>query len=167
MKMRFTCMFMILMLCGCDYYLINPHVHQVGHISKKWFSEDNFKPCFEEKVFPYYRSLRSPARFRPGKDSLKRYFKANYDNRGIINESGYITIRFLINCKGEIGRFEILEVGLDYSKKTFNKIIKNHLLTLTKSLKGWQPIEFSESFFDSFFHLTFKIENGTLVEILP
>lgn len=166
MMMRLLSVLSIFVLYGCDYYLINPHTHQVGYIPQKWFDSEDFEPCFPEKIFPYNIG-RNSARFRPGKDSLRRYFATNYDHKGIINESGYITIRFMINCNGVTGRFEILEVGLDYREKSFNKVLSNHLMELTASLKDWHPLELGEPAYDSFIHITYKIDNGDLVEILP
>ncbi len=161
------CVLLMWSLTSCDYYLINPHHHQVGHISAGSFlDKSDFKACFEEKMFPSYYG-RNPSKFSHGKDSLRNYFHQYYDHQGYTNESGYITIRFVINCKGESGRHQLLQVGLDYQEKEFNKLLTDKLLELTVNLKDWDALSFSDSTYDSFTHLTFKIENGELVEILP
>lgn len=161
------CLLVMWSLSSCDYYLINPHKHQVGHISESaFFDKSGFKACFEERMFPYYYG-RNPSKFSHGKDSLKIYFHQYYDHFGYTNESGYITIQFIINCEGETGRHQVLQVGLDYQEKEFNHQLTDKLLQLTKNLKDWDPISFSDTTYDSFIHLTFKIENGELVEILP
>lgn len=159
----------VIILSSCDYYLVNPHQHQVGEPQKPFGGDKDFQICYEEKILPHYYGFRrhNGYIFKPGKDSLRSHFRENYNNQGIINESGYITLRFIINCKGETGRFILEELGFDYKKKKFNPELTEHLLTLTKSLKDWTAFSTGDVTFDSFTHLTFKIENGELLEILP
>src|SRR5262245_11881817 len=52
-------------------------------------------------------------------------------------QTGYVTIRFIINCKGETGRFRIYELDNNYQPFHFNPKITDQLLLLTKQLKGW------------------------------
>jgi len=150
-------------MISCDYYVINSHKEHVGANLPK---DDSFKACFEEKIFPYYYG-RDNAQFTAGKDSLRTFFKNKYSSGGFENESGYITVRFIINCKGKAGRYEVLKTGTDFRAKDFDPYLEDHLLRLVKELKDWQAIAFHGDNYDSFFHLTFKIQNGQLVEILP
>ena len=152
---------------ACDYYVINAHENHVGVIGEKeGISNDDFSVCFEEKIFPYYYG-NNVAKYKSGKDSLRLYFDQNFDNKDYTGQSGYITIRFIINCKGETGRFEILQTGTDFKTKEFEPILVDQLFNLVQNLERWQAIKFQGDSFDSFFHLTFKIENGQIVEILP
>lgn len=154
------------LLSSCDFYMVNPHRQHVSYLSEKGtISPPEFKPCFEEFTFPNFYS-RQPAEFAPGRDSLRTYFYEAFDNGGIINDSGYVTIRFMINCRAETGRFEVLPIGLDYKEKQFNKKIIDQLLTLTMNLKDWSPYGRDYTSFDSSTHVTFKIVNGELVDIL-
>ena len=163
-----------MVLSACDYYIVNPHHHQVGHIEHGGWGED-FSPCFEEHLFPhnYSRQFRSfyytpeSAGHVMGKDSLRNYYLQRYDDLGYINESGYVTIRFIISCMGEAGAHEVHELSMDFDEKKFSPALTDQLLTLTKEITQWRPITFGDSRFDSFFHLTFKLKNGQLVEILP
>jgi len=154
-------------ISGCDYYMVNNYEDRIGYIDPgSAISDPEFQVCFEEVLFPYYYN-RKPIAYIHGRDSLTNYFHASYDNQGITNESGYLTLRFVINCKGEIGRFQILETGIDYSEKKFHPSLVEELLNLTKNLKEWTAFSRGDSTFDCFSHITFKIENGELVEILP
>lgn len=167
MKSYILLVFVCITLFSCDYYVINSHDTHVGVIQEKqrWDKED-FKVCFEEKIFPsYYGSPQT--NYSQGKDSLRNFYLNNFNNNGYTSESGYITIRFVINCEGKAGRYEVLETGLDFKEKKFKSHIPQHLNELTRRLRAWQPLEFSGTAYDSFFHLTFKIENGEIIEILP
>ena len=156
-----------MILQSCDYYIVNDYTDHVGVIQKSfWDKEDDFKVCFSEKIFPCYYG-RKPAAFEEGKDMLRKYFYDRYSNKGITNESGYIVVRFIINCKGKAGRFELLQTGFDFKKKKFSPLISEQLLELTKNLEAWKPLEFYGDRYDSFYHLSFKISNGNIKEILP
>lgn len=154
------------LITSCDYYVVNPYKHPIGHLSESNIGNPDFEPCYKEEIFAG-NYFRKPSGFSFGKDSLRRYFSSTYDNQGIVSESGYITFRFAINCEGEKGWYEIHELGLDFKEKKFNKITVDHLLKLIEDLDSWRPIEFNDNKFDSYMHLTFKIENGDLLEILP
>lgn len=152
---------------ACDYYIINAHENHVGVIEEKGStSPEDFTVCFKEKIFPYYYG-RDNAQYKPGKDSLRLFFNDRFDNKGYTDQSGYITVRFVINCHGEAGRFTILQTGTDFKSKEFEPILTNQLFELVKGLKEWEPLKFYGDTYDSFFHLTFKIENGEIAEILP
>ena len=152
---------------SCDYYIVEDYTDHIGVIDKsKALGDKDFKACFEEKIFPYYYG-RSRAAFYAGKDSVRSYFEENFLYKGIGTESGYITFRFIINCKGEAGRYEIREVGMDFKDKKFHPELVDRLFERVKTLKQWNPVEFYGDRYDSFYHLTFKIVNGEIDEILP
>jgi len=161
-------LFYIILVCtffSCDYYLINPHKNHVGVIEESYWNNNDFKLCYNEKVFPGYYG-RKNAGFAKSKDTLDNYFHTLFDNNGFTNSTGYITIRFIINCKGEAGRYEIKQVGPDFKETKFNTYLTDHLLNLVKNLDTWTAVEFQGYNYDSFYHITFKLENGELVEIL-
>ena len=166
---RACCWFLLWVTCliSCDYYFIEPHRNQVGHIeTSEILGDDSFALCFEEKQFPFYYG-RNPSGFRPGKDSLRNYFFQNFNNFGDTSKSGFITIRFVINCEGEAGRYVVHQVGPDFKRKEFNPKISEQLLELVQELDDWKPINFNDDIYDSFIFLSFKIENGEIVAILP
>ena len=154
-------------LSSCDYYLINNYKQRVGHIaSSEAIAAADLDVCFEEVLFPSHYN-RTIIQYIHGKDSLTTFFYKNYDNHGITNESGYITVKFVINCEGKTGRYQVLETGIDYSEKHFHEDLITELLELTQEMDEWTPFYRGDSRFDSFHHLTFKIQNGELDEILP
>jgi hypothetical protein len=55
----------------------------------------------------------------------------------------------------------------DYKEKVFNDPITNQLLKLTKELDGWIVGEHDRISYDYYQYLTFKIESGRLIEIMP
>jgi hypothetical protein len=83
------------------------------------------------------------------------------------SDSGYLNLRFIINCEGEVGRFVIHENNLDLEPNTFNKDLKNQLFKLTSEIKGWQPIVLYDDVRDSYMYVSYRIENGKITEIIP
>lgn len=157
----------LIMLGSCDYYRINPHRNHISHIPiGQAIESDSFKVCFKEKIFPPFYG-RQRATFSEGTKALKQHILDTYEDIGDRSESGYITIRFVVNCEGEAGRFIVHEVGPDYKKKKFNKRIVKQLLGSLQSLKEWKPLQFYDDRYDSYYFLSFKINNGELAEVLP
>ncbi len=160
-------LFALLSTSGCDYYIVKSHDNNVGHINSiNADKSGDFHICYEEKIFtPYWR--RSPARFSQGKKALKSFVLDHYDHNGYTHQSGYITIRFIVNCKGEPGMYIVQETGTDYRKKKFDGELGKTLLNITMGLKEWAPLTIFGDAYDSYVYLTYKIENGKIVEILP
>jgi hypothetical protein len=85
----------------------------------------------------------------------------------IDQNDGYVTIRFLVNCKAETGRFRLEQVNFDYQDKIFEGELVTQLLEKTKQLDGWLPGVREGLRCDYYKYLTFKIINNQIVDILP
>ena len=157
----------VILICSCDYYVVNSYKHDIGYLDPSKALDKGFKACYEENILEPYFSRNIPAGFEHGKDSLRSYFLKHYDHKGIVNESGYITFRFIINCEGEAGRFIRYGVGSDYEKKQFHPELTSQLYALLAELKDWRALQIGDVILDSHIYITFKIESGELVEILP
>ena len=87
--------------------------------------------------------------------------------------SGYLTIRFLVNCHGQTDRFRVFQVNSTYQPTQFSAVLVAELLRRTRALAGWQPGHYSGQgalhgqLLDSYYHLVFKISHGRIVDILP
>jgi len=139
----------------------------VGDISfDKDVDDPNFKVCNENRVFQYY-NFGKGIQYKGEKPVINQYFKdqANLPER--IGENGFLTIRFIVNCEGRTGRFRVQGMDADYKEKKFDKDLTDELLSLTKQLDGWIVATHDKEKFDYYQYLTFKIENGKLIEIMP
>ena len=127
----------------------------------------NFEVCDEGQVVQYYYDEIgiSNSRNRQEKHS---YFLKHYNYPFDSNQNGYIRIRFVVNCKEEIGRFSIQEMDRDYKEKRFPLEITQQLFDLTSQLNGWLPSKWKKNGqVDYYVHIGFKIKNGQIDEILP
>jgi len=130
----------------------------------KALRSEGFEVCDENYILQYYNPER--ATYSKGKNGLRNFILSNYKNKNY-TDSGYLNIRFVINCKGEAGRYVIHENDLNLEPKTFTKDLKNQLFELTTQLKKWNPNFTRDLERDSYMYISYRIENGNITEILP
>lgn len=105
--------------------------------------------------------------YNGGKPKLEEHFFEQYKTINT-DESGFITIRFTINCHGQIGDFELEQCDSEFKPVQFSKEIITQLFQLTNKLNDWKVGKNEEKEnVDSRFFVGFKIEQGRLVGILP
>ncbi len=140
------------------YYQMSHTVGEIGLVSK---IDGDFKVCNENKI-PNYYVLNTD--YEGGKKAIKNKLLGNLQNLKFEN-SGLITFRFIVNCKGDIGRFRTQSTNLKLQKIEIDseklKIIENALV----NLKKWNPAKNNFDSFDSYYVLNFKIRNNRIVDI--
>lgn len=119
----------------------------------------------EEKVFQYF-NFGAGLQFKGEKKAIKQQFLDKFQPIKT-TQSGWIRIRFIVNCEGKTGRFRIISSDLNYKQMDFDKGIIEQLLVITKGLKDWSILSFEKDPLDYYQYLLFKIDNGKIVEILP
>ena len=142
----------------------------VGDIpfEKEW-DDDNFHICDETNIPQYYvrYSSDTPPGYKGEKRGLESVILNQYHYVPSEKENGYVTIRFIVNCEGKPGRFRMEEMDFDYKAKTFDKKITGQLLDIVKNLNDWIPRKRNDISLDFYQYLTFRIEKGQIVKILP
>lgn len=128
--------------------------------------DPGFKICDYEAVHQYY-NFGKGLQYKGEKIKINEHFQGKLKTKEQPGESGFLTIRFIVNCEGETGRYRVQGMDNDYRPKDFNDELTAQLLNLTKQLTGWIPGEYEARRFDYYQYLTFKIENGHLIEIMP
>lgn len=139
----------------------------IGDIKKNNSDNPNFELCNgENNIMQYFNNLQG-LEYYGGKTEILKEFNNNFVPSKKQNQNGIIRIRFIVNCKGEIGRFRIIEADVNYKEFKFDNEITNQLLKITKTLSGWIPKMYENKEMDYYQYLIFKIENGKIKEILP
>lgn len=146
--------------------------YRVGYIAKDEAINLNpeFQLCDESIVVDYYNVNGPddyPAGYIGGPKAIKRLLLKEHPNIDLKGESGMLTIRFIINCNGDIGRFEILENDLDFQPKKFDEEVKSLLFDFTAGLDNWRPNYLQGESRDCAMYLTYKMKDGVLTDILP
>lgn len=103
---------------------------------------------------------------------LNQLIRTHYQSISRPGQSGLVRIRFVVNCQGERGLFEVAGFGEDYCPKTFDSQITDQLVRICREhvpadLSTYATdLPYSEPL-DSAISLTFRLKDGQLTHILP
>ena len=140
-----------------------------GNVGDIQYNAETDRADFEVssmKIKQYYNFSKA-TQIKGEKIRIYKYFKVNYDTTIVSNDCGYITIRFIVNIKGETGWFRVQEMDENYRPKSFDHNIVDQILQLTIQLDGWKTGVLNGETYDYYQYLVFKIENGLIKEIMP
>lgn len=145
-------------------------IHRIGYIDfDKTLDKDRpFELCGNQKdIADYYNGQLNRARFKGGKKATWQYVQERLDSNLLQEASGYLTLRFVINCEGQAGRFTTDEADLDFQPKKFKPALVNHFYELLSSNKEWEACIIKGEARDAYTYISFKLKDGKLIEILP
>jgi len=131
--------------------------------------KSEFKICNEDLIKEYYirGSYDTPPSYKEEKRGIETEILSQYSYPKEPTQNGYVTIRFIVNCKGETGRFRMEEMDMDFKSIQFDSKITDQLLSIVKGLKKWIPRSSGERTYDFYQYLSFKIQNGQIEKIMP
>jgi len=157
-------------------------------ITYRW--QDGQMQEVEYKPTPAPEKMRATA-FQPCNPYLyinarwhRYYYKGTYYNGGIYTikkitnqlykpvnkagENGLIRARFIVNCQGQAGAFEFLELDEHYEPKSFDPAISKQIKEITKGLQDWiaGKNDGGEAV-DTYRILTYRLKDGQIVDIFP
>lgn len=165
---RVPIIILILLFLSCKTEKEQEYLRHVGDIEQNLLIDNNdFKLCNGDNNIIQYFNTSEGFQYKGEKIEVIKYFKENFNPSFNNNQNGFIRIRFIVNCKGETGRFRIIESDYEYKEFSFDENIKTQLITLTSKLNGWKILQRKNQYFDYYQYLIFKIENGSIKEILP
>ena len=141
---------------------------RIAYIDPKKAMDQNsdFKLCYkEEKIGDYYNDFRGE--LRGGKGTWWRILEDRLDTSLLKKESGFLTVRFIINCEGAVGRFIVEGADLDYNDKQFSQELIDHFYSIVSSQTDWQICKNRKEAIDVYAYITFKLKDGKIIELLP
>ena len=114
--------------------LANHQKKRTGYInpSKTLDQNSNFSLCGKELDITDYYNSDPDGGFFPDKRAFLSSFRQNVDTALFEDVSGYLTFRFVINCKGDTGRFTTEMASLDFEPADFPKNLVQNLLVFFK-----------------------------------
>lgn len=81
--------------------------------------------------------------------------------------TGTIRVRFVVNCEGKTGRFEVRAMDENYVALKTLPQEANQLLEITKNLGPWKAGRRFDRNVDSYYFIAYKMKNGKVVDLLP
>ncbi|MET0638099.1 MAG: hypothetical protein ABWZ25_18860 [Chitinophagaceae bacterium] len=140
--------------------------------SAAWSQEKNVNSPVEpipncDTAYSWYYSV--DGKYPMASESLLNQLSVTASNLKNVRGSGYITFRFIINCRGQITKdLEILQTDSTYKKFRFDQTLVDTLKAFVKSLDKWNIATFENGKpFAYRAFMTFKINDGKVVNIIP
>jgi hypothetical protein len=127
----------------------------------------SFELCKSDNLTIQYFNNSLGLEYKGEKNAIYQAYNKNYISENVPKENGLVRIRFIVNCKGETGRFRIISMDEQYRENKIDTSITNQLLRITKNLEGWKPKKLDGELVDYYQYLIFKIQEGTITQILP
>ncbi|WP_346320912.1 hypothetical protein [Chitinophaga sp. YIM B06452] len=124
-----------------------------------------FEVCNPRQVLEYY-NLKSY--YKSHKKQIVKFLLDNFHTQDeFLDQHGFLTVRFIINCNGQTGRFRLFGIDGNYQPIQFKPALSQQLLGLVKQLGGWQAPVYKEKAYDSYQYITFHIRNGKIISVSP
>lgn len=80
--------------------------------------------------------------------------------------SGFVTVRFIVNCQLETDRFRAQSTAFDFTEKDCPHALKDHLVQIVGELDQWMPAYTRYEGVDFVKYLNFKMEDGRITKVL-
>lgn len=141
-------------------YLTNKKIEEIAY--DKGIDETELVLCDDDRVGQYYMFSTD---YNGGKKAIKNKLLPIILNDQISfgKQSGNITIRFIVNCKGEIGLFRAKAIDENLATTSFEN--NKYLINLVKQLNDWIVENRNGKKYDSYYFINFKITNGLVTDI--
>ncbi|WNI38849.1 MULTISPECIES: hypothetical protein [unclassified Chryseobacterium] len=133
--------------------------NEVGDITK----DNNDNPSFKTKgkVYQYYQS---GAKYKGDRKEIKDILLSKKIESKTLNQ-GWIVTRFIVNSQGITDRFRFFCIDKNYNNIKLDSKEEKYILNIIRSLKNWQIGEIDNANVDSYYQITFKVENGKVTDI--
>jgi hypothetical protein len=171
MRIIFISFWALLILASCssekDWLIQEDFLslsHDLGHISYDALKDDvGFNVCDSTDIY----SGRNVMLYKGGNSKLVQDCMDEYKfDTSYKDYNGYIIIRFMMNCKGDVGRYRARSINLDFSPQKSPANLLQHALTIVKNRTDWsKSMMFSEEREYSKF-INFKFKNGKLEHVV-
>ena len=131
---------------------------KVGRIDKKEIIDQgtSFEPC-SSTIYEYYGSK---AGYKTERYGIRKVISEPIHQLNFPDFSGNINVRFVINCKNEIGYFRIKAVDQDYKKVVLSDNLQKKIVSIVQQLKDWNGKNI-----DSYYQIQLKLKNGKVEDI--
>jgi hypothetical protein len=119
-----------------------------------------------ENRYPYFEYKRG----RLG--AIRRLVAANFVPLPDVKQSGLVRFRFVVNCEGKAGMFEMQTVDENYERCQFDTRLTDQLRRIVQErITEWEPGKGvgndTHNTYDTHCLLTFRFKDGQIVEIFP
>lgn len=165
-----TCLFYLALQQATAQNTIPKAGQLTGNVGQIFYNPKTDRPdfnlCDKEHIYWYYQVK---AGYKGEKLAIRKILLSHYQYKPAYHTlTGWITISFVINCKGETDRFRTAQLDANYQKTSFPDSFITQFEQGVRALKDWIPGKFPDgSPADSYYYLTFKINQGKFIDFTP
>jgi len=145
-----------------------PYKNYIGYINQeKALLNDVYTLCENGYILRTYNGAGLDA-YTVNKKHYRDQLNTTF-NHNEFTDSGYLNFRFLVNCKGQAGWFEIIEMNLDLEEQPLDPKLVDALLSFTSKSEHWNVLNYSDSdkAYNYYMYVSYRIEYGKVTEIIP
>jgi hypothetical protein len=159
-KIRNTFVFIFLNICCA-----NSQIHDSLPPGKYMIDSLEFEKLCKPELRPEYWQLS--AKNTKSSDQILKEWKGFFKKPEGFNQSGFLTIRFIVNCHLELCCFHTYEMDEKYQPMVFDTDVKTQLMHFIKNLNGWKSGEYEGKAINYRYYLNFVIKNGEFKKVSP
>jgi hypothetical protein len=120
--------------------------------------------CIDRGITEFYSlNAKHPKSSYQILDEARQFYKKPEKSA----QSGFLTVRLIVNCRGEAVAFQLYEIDENYKNRPFDALISSQLLDFVKKLGGWKIGTYEGKSYNYYTYLSFKIKNGNLETVAP
>ena len=141
------------------YVNLNEQVGDISYNAKLYTS--TFNPCDEDRIFQYYTINTT---YEGVKKAIKRKLLSKI-NPEKLPKNGLLTVRFVVNCRGEAGYFRAKMIDSELNDIELPTEAVYDLFNLVSALEDWVPGMVQGETRDTYVQISFKLEQGNVIDI--
>lgn len=143
-----------------------PYKNYIGYIDQEnALLNDAHKLCDQGNLYYTYNGAGLKA-YSNNKKKFRERLAQQYKPENF-SDSGYLNYRFLVNCDGNPGWFEIIQMDLNLKEKQLDPNMVKALLTFTSNPENWNSLEIEDTAINYYMYVSYRIENGKVTEVIP
>lgn len=135
MRQRTFTLTLMIVLTSCTAPRIENKEKYIGNVGDTVFDSElddpSFVVCDPDNIFQYY-NFGKGLQYKGEKSAIIEHFKRASTMKYLEGETGFVTIRFVVNCNGKTGWFRVQQMNYGYQERKFKKKIIDNLLAETK-----------------------------------
>ncbi|WP_299884167.1 hypothetical protein [uncultured Lacinutrix sp.] len=150
------------------FFILSCNNEIEGTYYENQIGDTAYNPNTDNKDFKFCDSTnvlhkRALIKYNGGEKALE----AELLNKFVFNPkfehfSGYFIVRFAINCKNKTGRYRLQTLDSSFLKTKPPNQLSEHILSIIKSLNGWNHPFYKGKDLDGYSFFTIKIINGEI-----
>ncbi len=119
-----------------------------------------------DQKYPYYT-------YKKGRlGAIRRVVAREFQPVAEVRQSGLVRFRFVVNCEGKAGMFEMMTVDENYERCQFDARITDQLRRICQEkITDWEPGKGTgtdkDNVYDTVCLLTFRFKDGQIIDIFP